>query len=155
MPGMNKYVSSTSTNSTGESEIKMSNNVKNRNGNIACFGSTGKYYCGKKNLIGRCGCCDGCCGPTNGENCDACMELDLKRFNLMKGFLINPNGNVSKLDPDSGDYYCGRRGNSGFGGVKFCQPGSTCSECYRVKRSINIGRYKSLIWIKTYAYIYR
>lgn len=43
-----------------ESKIK---NVKNR----AChMGTTGKYYCGERALIGKCKCCDGRCGPTNG-----------------------------------------------------------------------------------------
>jgi hypothetical protein len=36
------------------------------------LGTTSKYFCGGK-LIGSCRCCDGNCGPTNGENCDACM----------------------------------------------------------------------------------
>lgn len=29
-------------------------------------GTTGKYYCGQKSLFGKCGCCNGYCGPTNG-----------------------------------------------------------------------------------------
>ena len=49
----------------------------NDHGDLAELGETGKYYCGRKNLIGRCVCCDGHCGPTNGENCDSCMKLDV------------------------------------------------------------------------------
>ena len=40
--------------------------VMNANGDIARFGQTGKYYCGKNNLIGRCVCCDGHCGTDDG-----------------------------------------------------------------------------------------
>jgi len=32
------------------------------------LGSSGKFYCGGK-LETKCYCCDGNCGPTNGENC--------------------------------------------------------------------------------------
>lgn len=56
--------------------------IKNSKGRDSHLGVSGKYYCGQKNLIGKCGCCDGSCGPTNGENCDDCMEEDLKRFGL-------------------------------------------------------------------------
>ena len=75
---------------------------------MATFGETGKYYCGKKNLIGKCDCCDGRCGPTNGENCNACMELDVKRFRLDPGFLVNPEGMICKAAP-SGKYFCSRK----------------------------------------------
>lgn len=61
----------------------------NLNGDIARFGQSGKYYCGKKNLIGRCVCCDGHCGADDGENCDACMALDCERLNLPRGYLVN------------------------------------------------------------------
>ena len=89
--------------------------MKNSNGDISQFGTTGKYYCGKKNLIGKCGCCNGHCGPTNGENCDACMELDMKKYGLCKGFLVNAEGTVCKLDKDTKNYYCGRRSGYGYG----------------------------------------
>lgn len=88
--------------------------MKNSNGDISQFGTTGKYYCGKKSLIGKCRCCDGHCGPTNGENCDACMELDLKKYGLCKGFLVNSQGVVCKLDRNSRNYYCGRRYTQGY-----------------------------------------
>lgn len=39
---------------------------------MAKLGTVQKYYCGGE-LMGRCKCCDGHCGPDNGENCDACM----------------------------------------------------------------------------------
>ena len=54
---------------------------KNRDGLNAVMGDTSKYYCGGR-MMGKCSCCDGECGPDNGENCDACMELDVKRWNL-------------------------------------------------------------------------
>lgn len=40
--------------------------IKNKKGIKCSLGVTGKYYCGQRNLIGKCSCCDGRCGPTNG-----------------------------------------------------------------------------------------
>lgn len=48
-------------------------------------------------MAGVCSCCDGHCGPDNGENCDACMELDVKRWNLSKGYLINTAGYACRV----------------------------------------------------------
>lgn len=73
--------------------------------NPACLGSTSKYYCGKD--IGfKCGCCNGC-GPTDGDNCVACMILDVKTKNLPKGYLVNKFGATSILKGDV--FICGRR----------------------------------------------
>ena len=80
----------------------------NLNGDFAEFGTSGKYYCGKKTLIGKCDCCDERCGPKKGENCNACMELDCRRFKLAKGFLVNPVGAICKFT-QSGKYFCGRK----------------------------------------------
>jgi hypothetical protein len=33
------------------------------------LGSTGKFYCGGKLDGPKCSCCNGYCGPTNGQNC--------------------------------------------------------------------------------------
>lgn len=55
------------------SEFFFESPTKNCDGVMSALGETGKYYCGRKCLIGKCGCCDGRCGPTNGENCDTCM----------------------------------------------------------------------------------
>lgn len=50
--------------------------VKNAKGREARFGDHVKYYCGG-DLLFKCRCCDGYCGPTNGENCIDCMRLDM------------------------------------------------------------------------------
>lgn len=55
------------------------------------IGVTGKFYCGGK-LETPCKCCDGTCGPTNGENCVECMRLDQQKRNLQKGHLVNSSG---------------------------------------------------------------
>ena len=97
----------------------------------AQLGETGKYYC-KSKLIGKCNCCDGYCGPTNGQNCDACMELDVKRLNLAAGYLVNPTGYVSMLNPHTKLYYCGRQieEKKFFGVNKIkCLDGNQCTEC--------------------------
>jgi hypothetical protein len=52
----------------------MTPNAKGRN---ARLGENGKYYCGGP-LEGPCDCCNGYCGPENGCNCSACMQLDIK-----------------------------------------------------------------------------
>lgn len=39
--------------------------VNNSKGRRAMLGTSSKYYCGGE-LVGKCGCCDGHCGPDNG-----------------------------------------------------------------------------------------
>ena len=58
------------------------------------LGTTGKFYCGSKLEPPKCSCCNGYCGPTNGENCFECMKLDMMRFGLSKGYLVNSEGRV-------------------------------------------------------------
>ena len=41
---------------------------RNRLGRKVLIGTTGKYYC-EDSLGIKCQCCDGNCGPTNGDNC--------------------------------------------------------------------------------------
>lgn len=62
-------------------------------GKVPHLGTTGKFYCGDK-LGLLCSCCNGSCGPTNGENCLRCMRLDLIRFGLPKGHLLNGKGSI-------------------------------------------------------------
>jgi hypothetical protein len=69
---------------------------KNKAGLDAALGNAAKYYCGGT-LIGKCSCCDGGCGPDNGENCDACMQLDVQRWKLDKGYLVNTGGFVCQV----------------------------------------------------------
>lgn len=47
------------------------------NGVKTKIGLTGKYYCGKKLCKENCTICKGPCGPFSGENCSACMKLDI------------------------------------------------------------------------------
>ena len=62
----------------------------NSAGKNARLGSTGKYYC-QGRLEGNC-CCNGYCGPTNGCNCRACMQLDIETRGLPPGFWVNNEG---------------------------------------------------------------
>ena len=95
-------------------------------GDLAEWGISGKFYCGKR-LRGDCGCCNGGCGPTTGCNCDACMQLDCKRYNLPKSFLVNPAGRVCQITARK----------SSFCGVfldekRFCKEGDACKPCKRI-----------------------
>lgn len=121
-------------------EIKESKSVndliafkKNRAGREAKLGESGKYYC-RGRLNGPChnngwsGCCDGYCGPTNGCNCRACMELDIDSRKLPKEYWINRTGMICTKGGD-GKVHCGRKlywGNSGQ-----CEPiqGQQCGGC--------------------------
>jgi len=44
----------------------VSSKIRTGKGKNCQLGTTNKYYCGERALIGKCGCCDGRCGPTNG-----------------------------------------------------------------------------------------
>jgi hypothetical protein len=74
------------------------------------IGTTGKYYC-QDSLGIKCECCDGNCGPTNGDNCIDCMELDIKMRNLPKGYLLNSEGSICKVDLKSETVCCGKLTN--------------------------------------------
>lgn len=66
-------------------------------GKVPSLGKTGKFYCeGPLGLL--CMCCNGKCGPTNGENCLRCMTLDTHRKGLTKGYLVNGLGSVCWKD---------------------------------------------------------
>lgn len=106
---------------------------KNKAGLEARLGSTGKYYCtGKLNGLchknGTRGCCDGYCGPSNGCNCRACMELDIESRRLPKGYWVNRAGMKCTKAAD-GKIYCGTRHPWHYG--KHCDPteGMQCSAC--------------------------
>lgn len=66
------------------------------------------------------------------------MKLDLKRFGLPKGYLVNSSGHI-----------CYKRGSDFVCGVRLyyegtnCEEGSTCNSCKNMKR--NIKRYESLL----------
>jgi hypothetical protein len=60
------------------------------------IGTTGKFYCGQK-LETKCNCCNGFCGPNNGENCIECMKMDILKHGLSKGYLVNTDGNACWL----------------------------------------------------------
>ena len=75
------------------------------------------------------------------------MELDARRFNLNKGFLINAVGVICKFDDKNKVYYCGRRCEGGFRApTKFCDVKDPCHSCKRTTASVvQLGRYKNLI----------
>jgi hypothetical protein len=73
-------------------------------GKVPHLGMTGKFYCGDK-LGLLCNCCNGFCGPTNGENCPKCMKLDLIRLGLPFGYLVNGKGDICWKD-SKGHFTC-------------------------------------------------
>lgn len=124
----------------------------NRDGLKAAMGDTSKYYCGGR-MLGKCNCCNGECGPDNGENCDACMELDVKRWNLERGCLINTAGYVCQVLYVQGvkkvscyRVICRKEGNifSPQPRLTDCRPGNCCDNCTQMEYSLSIGRYKGL-----------
>ena len=115
--------------------------VINRIGREASLGVSAKYYCGGP-LVVKCNCCNGSCGPTNGENCLACMELDVKLRNLPKGSLVNSGGVMARVDYEERLAYCGVH-LPGIISAKRCLKGSPCQLCSNLMKSMQ--RYKTLL----------
>jgi hypothetical protein len=110
------------------------------------LGASGKFYC-QGPLNASCSCCDGNCGPTNGCNCVACMELDVASRCLPKGYLVNKEGRISKLAPN-GNVYCGSKVMSGVPGCDgWCGPnnGPQCSSCSILQTQWS-ERYSKITW---------
>lgn len=107
--------------------------VKNKSGKMASLGTTAKYYCGGP-LLYKCSCCDGNCGTTNGENCLGCMELDMKSRGLPKGFLVNSDGVICKVDIARKTVYCGTLVSS-FRDSR-CAPKDPCSSCNKLTKTL-------------------
>lgn len=107
----------------------------NEKGRKARLGSSGKYYCGGR-LEGKCGCCNGDCGPTNGCNCRSCMILDIQTRNLAKGYWVNKDGAACRKGT-SGSVYCGRKMNMMFSDG-YCGPtnGPQCSACTILQKQL-------------------
>ncbi|CAG9332995.1 unnamed protein product [Blepharisma stoltei] len=114
--------------------------TKNSEGNTSRLGQNGKYYCGRPMKV-RCKCCDGNCGPGNGCNCAACMELDVKAMQLPRGYLLNRCGRISKMCTD-GKVHC----YAPIQNVEIrCTPESSnqCRECAILEQQWN-GVYQRL-----------
>lgn len=79
---------------------------ENYEGFPATKGTTGKYYCGRKEML-KCSCCDGTCGPDNGCNCRACKWLDDQESGLCTVKITKDGALASK--GSNGLYYCGRK----------------------------------------------
>lgn len=102
------------------------------------LGTTGKFYCGAKLDPPKCYCCNGYCGPTNGENCSECMKLDILRLRLPKGYLVNSEGHVCwKVGTN---FMCNTM-NYYHEGI--CKEGSPCRPCHNMTQ--NIQRYAHLL----------
>lgn len=114
----------------------------NSAGNPATLGSTGKFYCGKP-FEERCSCCDGNCGPNNGCNCRACMEVDIGSRKLAPGFWVNKEGMTCRKGPN-GNVYCGRK-KSTRATNEYCGPieGPQCYACKIIQEQLE-GRYRGL-----------
>lgn len=98
------------------------------------MGTTGKFYCSGK-LETKCICCNGYCGPSNGENCVECMKLDMRRLGLRRGYLVNSKGKVCWRKGD--DWVCG---TMLYNSQETCGEGAVCKPCRDMKR--NIKRYR-------------
>ena len=105
--------------------------IFNKNGDKSVAGENGKYYCGNGNL--QCECCDGSCGPDDGCNCSACMELDVQTRGLTHHYLVNRNGDPSEFNTSEDRFYCGKKAtawhNRAWDG--YCGPnnGPQCDNC--------------------------
>jgi hypothetical protein len=84
-------------------------------------------------------CCDGYCGPDDGENCVGCMELDLRVRGLPKGYLVNTAGNIAKIDNNL--VYCGCIVSMGKT-MSMCTSKSQCFPCRNLSKTMD--RYKRL-----------
>jgi len=104
------------------------------------IGVTGKFYCQGDVLGPKCYCCNGKCGPTNGENCVKCMQLDMTRRGLPKGYLIHANGQVCWLDNNQ-HFNCGLMYSIER---KACGKEGYCKWCHNLQKTMN--RYENLMW---------
>ncbi|CAF3927391.1 unnamed protein product [Rotaria sp. Silwood1] len=138
-----------------QSAAVMPNRVDNVNkyGRAATIGLSGKYYCGGYLDYMHCRCCDGRCGPNNGCNCSACMELDIEKRRLPKGTLVNRDGApASRSQKDGKTFYCGRRIlKQTIDSNGYCGPydGPQCDACQALNEQTS--RYMSLL--TSYVYI--
>ena len=115
-----------------------------RKGN-ARIGANGKYYCGQR-LNGSCGCCNGYCGPSDGCNCQSCMQLDVAARALPKGHLVNREGRTARAGLNS-VWYCGAKVMRGVPGCDgWCGPtnGPQCSACQRLQAQLST-RYSAIV----------
>jgi len=115
----------------------------------ARLGSSGKFYCGGQLDGERCKCCNNYCGPTNGCNCSACMQLDIEQRKLPQGWLVNKDGFTARRSAKNGMFYCGRRVLVGVPGCDgYCGPndGPSCDACRKLDAQTTTGaRYAHLI----------
>ncbi len=113
--------------------------VRNAKGRDAGFGDHIKYYCGG-DLGFKCRCCDGHCGPTNGENCVDCMRLDVEFHKLGKGCLVNALGNIAKIEEN--EAFCGALVRT-LSNKLPCTRKAQCQACRDLTSSL--PRYKTLL----------
>ena len=107
--------------------------LPNDAGRTSRLGATGMRYC-LGDLPGRCGCCDGRCGPSSGCACPSCMKLEVSLRKLPHGWLVNRDG-CSAQRSDNGLFYCGRRVLEGvFMCDGYCGPsnGPQCAACKKL-----------------------
>ena len=116
-------------------ETKMKEDSKtNYEGVKAKRGTTGKFYCGRKNII-KCGCCNGDCGPTNGCNCNSCKWLDDQEKGTST---VKPNkAGVLASKGETGRYYCGKKALSCYCCNGYCGPdnGCSCKDCQELDKA--------------------
>ena len=147
LPTLKAGVSNTQSLNSLNAETNISIEAKtNSKGNVARIGQSGKYYCGKDLDRVDCRCCNGSCGPTNGCNCSACMQLDLFSRNLPKGWLVNREGYPSRKG-STGSFYCGRCVMKNVPNCDgFCGPtnGPNCDSCKKLD-VLAKNRYSNLI----------
>ena len=106
----------------------------------ARLGVKGKYYCkGRTNCKN---CCDGRCGPTDGCNCGACMELDIESRKLPKNYWVNRSGATCRRSSETNKVYCGRKTDLPHSDG-YCGPtnGPQCRSCRIIESQLAKGFY--------------
>ena len=97
------------------------------------LGENGKYHCGyvSRGYLHYSGCID-----KHGNNCCACMRLDIEARKLPKDHYVNSAGVICRVK--EGRVYCGRASSTLLGEEKTCGPvkGPSCKECMALARRL-------------------
>jgi hypothetical protein len=108
--------------------------IKNGYGRLASLGHFTKYYCGGP-LETKCDCCEGTCGPFDGNNCRACMLLDVSLRRLDYGkYLVNKEGRICVVS--GARVWCGTKTYESACKDHYCRECQGCEVCQCLMRDI-------------------